>query len=337
MTIFVEKYASVAGAGSHDGSSAANAWTIAEATASVAAGNRVNCLAGTYIANDSGSSAVMDLDIVGTSGAWIEWRAYTTTIGDFVPGTAQPVVLNAGTNSLTNAVIATTIPSAAYNRFIGFGFTGASSHGFNGGTTVDTASFVGCKFNNNGGRGLAADNEFTFFLCEFTANTTNALDADNNLTIDGCKIHNENIATGVITTATNFTIINCLSYNNSNGVQYRFPGNGIFEGNTLDGDGGGSSIGVQMSGGSNRFVQLANNIFFDLNVGVDFATSGIETVSVGGFNLFSNCNTDYDNNPNDPTDISNSIDPFEDSANRDYTLATGSAAIGAGADAGNIV
>lgn len=86
MTTFTEKYVSVAGAGSHDGSSAANAWTIAEATANVSQGDRVNCLAGTYIADDSGSSSVMDLDVVGTAMEWIEWRAYRSTATGIVSG-----------------------------------------------------------------------------------------------------------------------------------------------------------------------------------------------------------------------------------------------------------
>lgn len=76
---FTERYVSVAGAGAHDGTSAANAWTLAEAiTAAPAAGTRVNVLKGTY-ANTTTSRA---LSLAGTTTAPIWWRGYDTTIGD---------------------------------------------------------------------------------------------------------------------------------------------------------------------------------------------------------------------------------------------------------------
>jgi len=43
-----EKYASVAGAGDHNGTSAAHAWTLAEAIAAAVAGDRINLISGTY-------------------------------------------------------------------------------------------------------------------------------------------------------------------------------------------------------------------------------------------------------------------------------------------------
>lgn len=88
---FTEKYVSVAGAGAHDGTSAANAWTLAEAIAApVVAGNRVNIIAGTY-ANTTTSRA---LSITGTTTAPVWWRGYNTTIGDCDadPTLAKPLV-----------------------------------------------------------------------------------------------------------------------------------------------------------------------------------------------------------------------------------------------------
>ena len=335
MTTFTEKYASVAGAGAHDGSSPANAWTMAEATANVVAGNRVNCLAGTYIADDSASSSVMDIDVAGTVGNWIEWRAYTTTIGDFLYGTAPPVVANAGTNTLTNAMQTTTIGAAsAFNRFIGFQFTGASSHGASGGTTTDEVSFEGCKFDNNGGRGCQGDNTWEFLLCEFTANTTNSVDADATLILYACLFHNE--SGPVVTAAAGPVVINCLAYDNGNTAYFNFGQPVIFSGNTLDGDNGAASIGVTITGATNIPHILANNIFFDFNVGVNYNNAGIEDSRLRGFNYFSSCNTNYDNLVDATTDIDDgTTDPFTNSATRDYTLASGSNAIGAGADAGN--
>lgn len=88
---WTEKYVSVAGAGAHDGTSAANAWTLAEAIAApVVAGNRVNILAGTY-ANTTTSRS---LSITGTTTAPVWWRGYNTTIGDCDdnPALTQPLI-----------------------------------------------------------------------------------------------------------------------------------------------------------------------------------------------------------------------------------------------------
>ncbi len=88
-----DKYCSVAGAGAHDGS-LGNAWTLAEAIAGVAAGDRVNIIAGTY-ANTTTSRAFAT---AGTTIANIWWRGYNVTPGDLdnvntaVPGTTMPLI-----------------------------------------------------------------------------------------------------------------------------------------------------------------------------------------------------------------------------------------------------
>jgi hypothetical protein len=76
---WTEKYVSVAGAGAHDGTSEANAWTLAEAIAVAHAdGTRINIIAGTY-ANTTTSRTFAE---AGTTTGPIWWRGYNTTIGD---------------------------------------------------------------------------------------------------------------------------------------------------------------------------------------------------------------------------------------------------------------
>lgn len=75
---WAEKYVTVTGAGAHDGSSEANAWTFVEAIAAVAAGNRVNVKAGTY----ANTTNLRQLTTDGTTTAPIWWRGYASTIGD---------------------------------------------------------------------------------------------------------------------------------------------------------------------------------------------------------------------------------------------------------------
>lgn len=74
---FTEKYVTVTGGGLHDGSSEANAWTLAEGVANYAAGDRVNVKAGTYTA-----SSAITWSTSGGQYTPIHWRGYKTSIGD---------------------------------------------------------------------------------------------------------------------------------------------------------------------------------------------------------------------------------------------------------------
>lgn len=86
-----EKYVSVAGGGSHDGSTEGNAYTLSEAIAAVSAGCRYNVKKGTY--TRTGSDTV---SADGTATAPIVWRGYNATIGDLdsVGRTGDNGVLN---------------------------------------------------------------------------------------------------------------------------------------------------------------------------------------------------------------------------------------------------
>jgi len=74
---FTERYATAAGAGAADGTSEANAWSLATAVTTASAGQRVNVKTGTY----SGLST-LTISVAGSDTQAIHWRAYTTTPGD---------------------------------------------------------------------------------------------------------------------------------------------------------------------------------------------------------------------------------------------------------------
>lgn len=310
-------------------------WTLAEATANVVAGDTVYVKAGTYSTDDSGSSAVMDLDVAGGNTTWIDWIGYTTTINDFTIGDSQPVVLDASVNTLTHAILATTISGSAYNRFTGFQYTGGSGHGFNFGSGGDNMVNIGCKFDNNGGRGFQGDNNIYFIACEFTGNTTNSFDMDNSGAIVACKFHNE--PTSTCTFGSQTLVYANLAYNNGNGIVFAANSSTpLFIGNTIDGDGQGSSVGMSITGSSNLMGLVLNNILFDLNTGVNFLNAGVEVVYARGYNLFYSNTNDYDVLSLDPSDVAGTSDPFTNSGTRDYSLKTGSEALDAGLDGGNI-
>ena len=339
MTTFTEMYASVAGAGAHDGTSAANAWTMAEATAGVSASDRVNCLAGTYIANDT-TSEVIDLDVAGGFGTWIEWRAYTTTIGDFSVGDAQPVVIDANTNSLVNPMNTQTV-TGAFNRFIGFQFTGGSGHGVDGSSSTDHISFLGCKFDNNDQRAVIGDDSHTYISCEFTLNTVGAFDIDSNSVVVGCVFHNNGVSTACNNHLSSPVYIDCLWFNNGNGTLIRFTAGGsVTVGCAWDGEGGASATAINSSGSQTIPQCMVNNIIYDQNLGINFSNAGIDEIEGRTANLWSSNTTNIDNiadaemagigDIDDTTDT----DPFLGSGAtpRDYRIDTTGLANEAGVD-----
>jgi hypothetical protein len=85
---FNEKYVTVTGGGLHDGSSEANAWTLAEANLNASAGDRVNVKAGNYSFTTSGEI----LGVAGTASSPVWWRGYKASIGDMdIQPTSQRV------------------------------------------------------------------------------------------------------------------------------------------------------------------------------------------------------------------------------------------------------
>lgn len=93
---WTERYVSVTGGGAHDGTTEADAWTLAEALAADAGGQRINVKAGTYTA------AARTFSVAGTSSSGVWYRGYNTTIGDIdTDNTLTKPVIQCGSNSQT--------------------------------------------------------------------------------------------------------------------------------------------------------------------------------------------------------------------------------------------
>ncbi len=147
---FTEKYASVAGAGAHDGSSEGNAWTLAQAAANAVAGDRVNVKAGTY---NLGASATLPS---GSSGVPVAWRGYSSAIGDLesVGRTFATGPLSITNFPLIDGLGSYSISGGAYNHFTNLYFTDSG----NGTTFAPGAANVcwRCRFTNTHATGSSA-------------------------------------------------------------------------------------------------------------------------------------------------------------------------------------
>jgi hypothetical protein len=137
---WTERYVSVAGGGAHDGTSAANAWTLAEAIAAYAAGQRLNVIAGTY-ANTTTSRT---FSTAGTTTSPVWWRGYKTTIGDL---DAQPA-------TGTTRVAGTDIPSFTFTTGQ---MTISSGHQTFSNIDVNGAATAGAQLVVSGGSGVRLD------------------------------------------------------------------------------------------------------------------------------------------------------------------------------------
>jgi hypothetical protein len=102
---WTERYVTPLGAGANNGTSEANAWTLAQAFSGMAAGQRLNVKAGTY-----SIGASLSPSFPGTSSAPMAIRGYKTTIGDLdsqpitqrVSGTDTPLFSTSGGDFFLN-------------------------------------------------------------------------------------------------------------------------------------------------------------------------------------------------------------------------------------------
>ena len=184
---FTERYVSVAGAGAHNGS-VGGEWTLAEAFAGAATGDRVNILSGNY------SSGAVTLSAAGTAVSNITYRGYASSIGDL-----DSVQRGAtGTLVTTNFPVITCtgiIQSLGYTNFKNLSFTGALSSVLLGNTTADDWGLISCSVLNTQNNAAAAcvgyDN--TCYMIDCDVSCTGAahgtlIDADAQFTMIGCRL-----------------------------------------------------------------------------------------------------------------------------------------------------
>lgn len=328
---FNEKYVTVTGGGLHDGSSEANAWTLAESYANAASGQRLNIKAGTYTV-----SAIWNSWPSSSVSSPFSFRGYKTTIGDLdtkpttqlVDGTDRPLIQT--TNSSYYFMITGNnrlVENIAFQSTVGRPSIYARAY---------RSNFSRCKFiapATGGATNIPCiDNNAdyqAYYLCHFDGNGTSINQVLYGSQMIGCLI--ENFSTW---TPQKFLQI-------SNSILRNFSGNGL-----------------TVNGGSYGWMNLSGNTFYDItgdainfpasttypSVGANvisnnvFHTIGGDAIGnagnyLEGFfdnNLFYNVTgSNYSNTFNlNRNAISEASDPFVDAAAGDYSLVSSSGGYG---------
>jgi hypothetical protein len=327
---FNEKYVTVTGGGLHDGSSEANAWTLAEAYSNAASGQRLNIKAGTYTV--SGTWSVWPSS---SASSPFSFRGYKTNIGDLdtkptsqlVDGTDRPLIQT--TNSSNYLLI--TQSNALFENIAFESTVGRPSIYARSGRSI----YKRCKFiaPSSGGASSIPAIEFganyqCFYLCHFdgSGSTINQV-VNKSSQLIGCLI--ENFSSWSMNEF--LQLSNCVIRNFS-GVAITVGGYGWMNmsGNTFYNI---SSHALQMPT-SSTYPNVAANVIHN-NV---FHTIGGDAISSGGNyfeafydnNLFYNITgSNYSNTFNlNRNAISESSDPFVDAAGEDYSLVSSSGGYG---------
>jgi hypothetical protein len=327
---FSEKYVTVTGGGLHDGSSEANAWTLAEGVANYAAGDRVNVKAGTYTA-----SSAITWSTSGGQYTPVHWRGYKTSIGDMddapttqrVDGTDIPLFDNSDRFSISCSNLAFS------NISFESSFTAA---GVQNDTSAQNVHFFRCRFltdsTSTTARSFLTRGDYnTLVACYFEApstaeapvyifsgsNRTTILDCFITGGATGMKFSSGTSATVCNTIITNSgtnsvyldgtppaKFLNCVfhdaggdlfSAGNATGAPTCFIVNSVFS------DAGGYAIN-QNTGSETPFIMLSGNLYHDSSF-----TSGRTN------------NIVYDLYPTVDT-----ASPFVDAASNDFTLSSSS-------------
>jgi hypothetical protein len=322
---WTEKYVTVSGGGLHDGSSEANAWTLAEAASNAAAGERHNIKAGTYTLT---SNVTFNPSGVSTTSPF-SLRGYKATIGDMDEG------------QTSQRVSGTDIPLIECTGFIGFACRYSYGTVENIAVEIDSPSthccYVAnqygvvrrCSFsitNSSNTAFLANRCFFTTFTqfqdCSFSSpDNSGSLCSANRTSFHGCYFQGGYDA---IPNQGNLecAVTNCVfSGQTANAIEFTYGG-GAIESNTFY-DIGGNAIQI----GTSAIQPVIKNNVFHTITGYAVVQSAGELECFAERNIYYNCtagqfsNDEFSNRRNEITATS---DPFVDAASNDFSLVSSS-------------
>lgn len=338
---WTDRYCIDGGAGLHDGTSEANAWSLAEAIAAAVGGDRINVKAATF-ANTTTSRTFGDGAGAATTTAPKWWRGYKTTIGDMdgrptttrVAGTDIPHI------TFTSGIV--TI-SGVHQIFSSISFLGTATGSARlVGVTGSKCKFIRCRFENQDTNvsdwAIRASTDGLYFTeCWFkaTSSANNVAISEERIFWDGCVFIGGGNGLMLDAGAQAPACLDCVFDNNGDDA-IEVPGNGsvivLIDSPTIYSPGG---HGINITGAVPCNILIRNPIFSDI--------TGVGKVAVNvvsGSNvphivnpLFYNVTTEYGNVTEDLEWFrqDDSSSPFEDAGSHDFDLASGSNAKSNGA------
>lgn len=182
---YTERYVSVLGGGLHDGTSEANAWTLAEMLTNIVAGERGNIISGAY------SSIADALTNTGTVVSLIAIRGYTSTIGD-LEGQGRNADGSLDTTNFPVITVTGVLATNTYSVWQNITVTGSVATYNFGSTGVDHVTLIASKFvQASTGVAVLGDNNYTLIDCDIESTAINhpdVLSVDAYANIIGCRI-----------------------------------------------------------------------------------------------------------------------------------------------------
>ena len=339
------KYAIAGGAGLQDGTSAANAWSLGEASKNAAAGDTVR-LCGDFSCgdwDDGGGNDYFMPDNAGTRNSWIQWIGYNAA------GDTKARVTIDGNGSDVGGALGAGIGSLFYHYFEGIDFTDDEGIPVTIGANPCRTMFISCTIKTGSAQGIVVPGDYLSWTvlidCEISGNTTHGIDASDvglgTLLVKGCSIH-DNGSDG-ITVASNATILYNLVYENGNyGISAIETANTsiLIEHNTIDSNG---DDGIYINSIAEGITAIDNNIITEnVEYGIDNADAS--TVIIGFANLIPGGSGGADSNGDGSTDdvvwlgdvitanmVDSEIADFTDESGSDADFALGGNSDAAGA------
>lgn len=318
---WTERYVSVAGGGAHNGTTEADAWTLAEAIAApYGTGQRINVKAGTY----ANTTTDRTFGVAGTTTAPIWWRGYNSTIGDLDADftTAKPAI-----TFTTGGMLVT----AAHQWFSNLNISGARTAGpqvnFSGGNLKMDRCRVEDTAANAASTALRtitnAECYITRSWFKANASATRVIEFQVRSILAGNAIEGGGAGVNCTTGAVVYVIVNNVINNvGGDGVLNAVAGFLMVYGNSIYSAGG---DGVEMSTLPASAI-IANNIF-DSNAGygINNSTGANTNLVMRLHNAFYANGTAPENGFGDTpslTEVTESASPFTNAGSSDFSLLT---------------
>jgi len=256
------------------------------------------------------------------SNSWRTYEGYTSTPGDGGKATIDATGETYGLSAYNGMPP----PHNLYNRWENIIVENASGAGIGFGTTVHVA-LINIESNNNGGYGFSVSAPSTIVNCSASSNTGYGFAGAGALV--ACSSAVGNSTTGFYYP---YSMFGCESISNSTyGIQCGGGGYpAILIGNTIDGDSKDTTTGISTP--ALQYFVAINNIIYDCATGISQGASTWRSNYVANNLLYSNT-TNFTNVTDEHDNLTTDAPAFTDEAGGDYTLASGSAARNAGADA----